>query len=92
MVDLDEYRERSLNGWDAIAPGWKKRQDWLNENMGLVNEWIVSKADPQPGQTWLDIAGGLGDLSVALAGRGGHDGQVIDALVTAGVLKRGFSP
>jgi SAM-dependent methyltransferase len=77
VVDLDDYRQRSLEGWDAIASGWKKRHDWLKENMGLVNEWIVSKADPRPGQTWLDIAGGLGDLAVALAARVGPDGQVI---------------
>ena len=47
--------------------------------MGLVNEWIVARADPQPGQTWLDIAGGLGDLAVALAERVGHDGRVISS-------------
>src|SRR4051794_15145897 len=77
MVDLDDYRRRSLDSWDAIAPGWKKRRDWMKENMGLVNDWIVSTADPQPGQTWLDVAGGPGDLAVALAARVGHDGQVI---------------
>ena len=77
MVDLDEYRQASLDSWDAMAPGWKKRHDWLNENTGLVNEWIVAKADPQPGQTWLDIAGGPGDLALGLADRVGDGGHVI---------------
>jgi ubiquinone/menaquinone biosynthesis C-methylase UbiE len=79
MVDLDEYRQQSRDSWAAIAPGWKKRHDWLKQNMGLVNEWIVARGDPQPGQTWLDIAGGLGDLAVALAERVGHDGRVISS-------------
>jgi SAM-dependent methyltransferase len=76
MVDLDEYRQQSLASWDAMAPGWKKRRDWLKENTGLVTDWIVAKADPQPGQTWLDIAGGPGDLALTLAGRVGDEGHV----------------
>jgi ubiquinone/menaquinone biosynthesis C-methylase UbiE len=77
MVDLDEYRQLSLDSWDAMAPGWKKRHDWLTQNTGLVNDWIVAKADAQPGQTWLDVAGGPGDLARALADRVGDDGHVI---------------
>jgi SAM-dependent methyltransferase len=77
MVDLDDYRQQSLDRWDAMAPGWKKRRDWLKENTGLVNDWIVAKADPQPGQTWLDIAGGPGDLARGLADPVGDDGHVI---------------
>jgi SAM-dependent methyltransferase len=77
MVDLDEYRQQSLASWDAMAPGWKKRRDWLKENTGLVNEWVVAKGDPQPGQTWLDVAGGPGDLTLAIAERVGDDGHVI---------------
>lgn len=30
-----------------------------------VNDWIVNKADPQPGQTFLDIASGPGARTVA---------------------------
>jgi ubiquinone/menaquinone biosynthesis C-methylase UbiE len=49
----------------------------MKENTGLVNDWIVAKANPQPGQTWLDIAGGPGDLARALADRVGDDGHVV---------------
>jgi SAM-dependent methyltransferase len=77
MVDLDEYRQQSLASWDAMAPGWKRRRDWLRANTGLVNDWIASKGDPQPGQTWLDVAGGPGDLALAIADRVGDDGHVI---------------
>ena len=77
MVDLDEYREQSRASWDAMAPGWKRRRDWLKENTGLVNDWIVARGDPQPGQSWLDIAGGPGDLTFALSEHVGADGHVL---------------
>jgi ubiquinone/menaquinone biosynthesis C-methylase UbiE len=77
MVDLDEYRQQSLASWDAIAPGWKRRRDWLQANTGLVNDWIAAKGDPQPGQTWLDVAGGPGDLTLAISAGVGDDGHVI---------------
>ena len=37
----------------------------------------MEKADPQPGQTLLDIAAGTGDLGFAVAERVGEDGHVI---------------
>lgn len=76
-MDLAEYRQQSREGWGAIAPGWKRRSDWLRENNGLVNDWIVARGDPQPGQTWLDVAGGPGDLSLALSERVRDDGHVV---------------
>jgi SAM-dependent methyltransferase len=92
-VDLDEYRQQSRDSWDAIAPGWRKRHDWFEQNAGLVNEWIVAKADPQPGQTWLDIAGGPGQLTLALANRVGDDGRVIYSDFAPEMLEvaRGFA-
>jgi SAM-dependent methyltransferase len=77
MVDLDEYRRQSVENWSAMAPGWRQRHDWLRKNNAPVDEWLVSHADPQPGQTWLDVAGGPGDLALALAERVGDGGRVI---------------
>jgi SAM-dependent methyltransferase len=77
MVDLDEYRLQSRDGWDAIAVGWKRRSDWLAENNAPVTDWIVSRGGARPGQTWLDVAGGPGDLSLALSERVGDDGHVV---------------
>ena len=44
---------------------------------GRVNEWIVERADPQPGQTFLEIAAGPGDLGFRVAGRVGDAGRVM---------------
>jgi ubiquinone/menaquinone biosynthesis C-methylase UbiE len=76
-IDLDAYREQSLETWGQMAPGWQDRREWLMDITGRVNDWLVQKADPQPGQTILDIAAGTGDLGFHAAERVGQEGRVI---------------
>jgi ubiquinone/menaquinone biosynthesis C-methylase UbiE len=76
-VDLDAYREQSLATWGEVAPGWEDRREWLMDITGRVTAWLVEKADPQPRQTFLDIAAGTGDLGLAVAERVGEGGRVI---------------
>ena len=75
--DLEEYREQSLQTWGEMASGWEERNEWMTDLTGLVNEWIVSQIDPQPGQTILDIAAGPGDLGFRVAERVGPEGSVL---------------
>jgi len=79
MVDLDEYREKSLETWDLMSPRWEGRREWLLEMTGLVNDWVIEHAAPKPGQTFLDIAAGPGDLGLDIASRVGDDGHVISS-------------
>jgi ubiquinone/menaquinone biosynthesis C-methylase UbiE len=76
-IDLDAYREQSLETWGQMAPGWQDRREWLMDITGRVNDWLMQKADPQPGQTILDIAAGTGDLGFHVAERVGQEGRVI---------------
>jgi SAM-dependent methyltransferase len=76
-IDLDTYREQSRETWGQMAPGWEDRREWLMGVTGLVNDWLVQKADAQPGQTILEIAAGTGDLGFRVADRVGRDGHVI---------------
>jgi SAM-dependent methyltransferase len=76
-VDLDTYREQSLETWGKMAPGWEDRREWLMGITGPVNAWLVEKADPQPGQAFLDIAAGTGDLGFLVAERVGGEGRVL---------------
>jgi SAM-dependent methyltransferase len=76
-IDLDAYREQSRETWGQMAPGWQDRREWLMEITGRVNDWLVQQADPQPGQTILDIAAGTGDLGFLAAERVGEEGRVI---------------
>jgi SAM-dependent methyltransferase len=76
-MDLDTYREESRANWGRMASGWEDRREWLTRITGPVYDWLVEKADPQPGQTVLDIAAGTGDLSLLIADRVGEGGHVI---------------
>ncbi len=76
-IDLDAYREQSLETWGKMAPGWEERNEWMAAVTGRVNEWIVEKADLQPGQVVLDVAAGPGDLGFRVARQVGDGGRVM---------------
>lgn len=75
--DREAYREQSLATWNQMAEGWEDRREWLMRVTGLVNEWIADRADPQPGQTFLEVACGTGDLGFLVAERVGDGGRVV---------------
>ncbi|MDX6697253.1 MAG: hypothetical protein QOE65_650 [Solirubrobacteraceae bacterium] len=76
-MDLDTYRQDSRQTWDNMAPGWESHREWLLGFTAPLNEWIVERADPQPGDTVLDIAAGTGDLGFLAAERTDPDGRLI---------------
>ncbi|HEX7058301.1 MAG TPA: methyltransferase domain-containing protein [Solirubrobacterales bacterium] len=76
-VDPESYREKSLETWGKMAAGWEARNEWMIVETGRVNEWIVAKADPQPGQTVLDVAAGPGDLGFRVAERVSDGGRLL---------------
>jgi ubiquinone/menaquinone biosynthesis C-methylase UbiE len=78
-IDLDAYRAQSLATWGEMARGWEERREWLMGITGRVIAWLVEKADPQPGQIFLDLAAGTGDLGFAVAERVGAGGRVISS-------------
>jgi ubiquinone/menaquinone biosynthesis C-methylase UbiE len=58
-----EMRER----WRRAAAGWEKRADWFREQTMPVSAWMVEAVAPQPGQTILDLAAGIGDTGLLAA-------------------------
>src|ERR671922_978629 len=76
-MDLDTYRRESRETWAQVAPGWEERREWFMGITGLVNDWLLDKASPEPGQTVLEIAAGTGDLGFRVAERVGEEGRVI---------------
>jgi SAM-dependent methyltransferase len=70
-------RQRSRAAWDAIAPGWYSEREELWKTSRPVSEWMVRRLDPQPGDTVLELAAGLGDTGFMAARRVGETGRVI---------------
>jgi ubiquinone/menaquinone biosynthesis C-methylase UbiE len=78
-IDLDDYRAQSRATWGEVAGGWEARREWLMAITGHVSAWLVEKAAPERGQTFLEIAAGPGDLGFAVAERVGDGGRVISS-------------
>jgi demethylmenaquinone methyltransferase/2-methoxy-6-polyprenyl-1,4-benzoquinol methylase len=67
-VAPDERKARIRRVFTGVAP----RYDLMNDLMSfglhrLWKRWLVEAVAPQPGQTIVDLAGGTGDVAVALA-------------------------
>lgn len=72
--------------WSAHAPAWRRWQHEFSAQYRMATELTLSAARPAPGDHILDLACATGDLSLALAQAAGHDGRVIAADLTAGML------
>ena len=49
------------------AAGWEARADWFHEQTLPVAHWMIEAVGPQPGQTLLDLAAGIGDTGFLAA-------------------------
>jgi ubiquinone/menaquinone biosynthesis C-methylase UbiE len=76
-VDLAEYRAKSLEAWQHVAPSWERRRDFMWRVSRPVAEWLVSALSPRPGQTVLELAAGVGETGFTAARELGPDGHLI---------------
>jgi cyclopropane fatty-acyl-phospholipid synthase-like methyltransferase len=70
----DEYRDASLRIWEEMTAGWEGHRRSVWEASHGVGEWLVDALDPQPGETVLELAAGVGDTGFAAARRLGAEG------------------
>ena len=78
MAEIDAAEE-SLRHWSAVAPAWERYRDYVFNNIRAVSEWLVSSADPQPGQTLLEVTAGPGDTGFLAAPRLLPGGRLISS-------------
>ena len=76
MPDPDATGE-VLRTWDSVARGWEEYRDRVFSGFRPVSEWLVEHADPQPGQTVLELAAGPGETGFLAAARVGPEGRLI---------------
>jgi SAM-dependent methyltransferase len=72
---LDRVRQAAATAWEAMAPGWERRREYLRDFSQPVTDWLVDALDPQPGETILEVGAGTGETGFAAARRiqpGGH--------------------
>jgi ubiquinone/menaquinone biosynthesis C-methylase UbiE len=73
----EDYRQASLGIWEQMAAGWEGDRRAVWEASRVVGEWLVDALDPEPGETILELAAGVGDTGLAAAARVGPSGRLI---------------
>jgi hypothetical protein len=43
---LDQVRRAALVEWEAMAPGWERRREYLREFSQGITDWLVARLDP----------------------------------------------
>jgi ubiquinone/menaquinone biosynthesis C-methylase UbiE len=81
-----DYRQASLGIWDEMAAGWDGDRRWVWDASRPVGEWLVDALDPQPGDTILELAAGVGDTGLAAAARVGGGGRLISTDFSAAMV------
>jgi ubiquinone/menaquinone biosynthesis C-methylase UbiE len=76
-VTSTDFRAQSYEVWERMAAGWDRDSRWMWETSRTVGEWLADSLDPQPGQTILELAAGIGETGFLVAARIGVDGKVI---------------
>jgi ubiquinone/menaquinone biosynthesis C-methylase UbiE len=74
---LDQVRRAALIEWEAMAPGWERRREYLRDFSHGIADWMVARLDPKPGQTILELGAGTGETGFEAARRIGDSGRLI---------------
>ena len=91
-VDEREKAQRVRGVFDSVAPRYDVMNDLMSAGLHRIwKRYTITVANPQPGQQALDIAGGTGDLSMALARRVGPTGRVVHTDINEAMLREGRS-
>jgi demethylmenaquinone methyltransferase/2-methoxy-6-polyprenyl-1,4-benzoquinol methylase len=89
-VDEQEKARHVKSVFDSVAPNYDIMNDLMSGGMHrLWKHYTIAVANPQPGQSVLDIAGGTGDLSAAFARKVGPSGQVVHTDINEAMLREG---
>jgi SAM-dependent methyltransferase len=85
--DAERYRTESLEGWEAAAAGWVRRQQQIAHWAAPVAHWLVEAAAPQPGERVLELAAGLGETGMLAAELVAPAGSVLISDQTEAMLE-----
>ncbi|HLY37638.1 MAG TPA: class I SAM-dependent methyltransferase [Candidatus Binatia bacterium] len=77
---------RSRVQWTAAAPSWEREGDLVAASTRAVTAALVEMARLAPGMRVLDVAGGTGDPTTAVAAAVGERGRVVCTDLTPAML------
>lgn len=76
-METEEYRQQSLETWEAMASGWERRAEEIDEVGAPVLEWLIAALAPTQGDVVLELAAGPGSTGLAASPVVGEGGRVI---------------
>ncbi|MES2842556.1 MAG: bifunctional demethylmenaquinone methyltransferase/2-methoxy-6-polyprenyl-1,4-benzoquinol methylase UbiE [Pseudomonadota bacterium] len=89
-VDERDKASRVRSVFDSVAPKYDVMNDLMSGGLHrLWKRYTLTVANPQPGHSVLDIAGGTGDLSLAFAKKVGRTGRVVHTDINEAMLREG---
>jgi ubiquinone/menaquinone biosynthesis C-methylase UbiE len=74
---IQEQRQANYDVAQAIAPTWERRRADIETVTVPVREWMLRELAPQPGDTVLELAAGVGDTGFDAAELIGEQGRLI---------------
>jgi SAM-dependent methyltransferase len=77
LTTKPEYRTESLEMWQRVAPGWERRGEQLWQATETVSRNLVDRLALRPGDTVLELAGGVGQTGLLAAEAVGPEGHLI---------------
>jgi SAM-dependent methyltransferase len=84
---IDNYRKKSFDTWEAMAPIWAAEQEFRTRTSSDVNVWLLEKLAPQRGDTVLELAAGTGEVGLQAAVAVGHSGKLISTDFSPGMVE-----
>jgi SAM-dependent methyltransferase len=88
-VEPDEQRAARVAISEAMAPGWERRRERIDEALAPVRRWLVGAIDPSPGQTVLELGAASGDTGLEAAALLGDEGRLIATDLTEAMVAVG---
>lgn len=87
MSHIDEATAAARQNWEIAAAGWERHADLVARTSASILRWLVDHLDPQPGETFLELAAGPGDTGFEIAQRIAPDGHLISTDLAAGMVQ-----
>jgi SAM-dependent methyltransferase len=84
---LDNYRKKSLETWETMAPVWAAEREFRTRTSQDVNSWLIDQLAPAPGDTVLELAAGTGETGFLAARAVGDAGKVISTDFSPGMVE-----
>ena len=86
QFDPVKFKAMQRANWDAISAGWSTCQDDFETGGAAVTGRLVELAGIKPGHRVLDVATGLGEPALTVAGVVGPSGRVVGIDLSAGMI------